>query len=350
MNSGAKHLQAPMYQKAGVVGEMAGNVQSFGHNTLTQLAYDLKSVKNGDTGAKRALATKLGLQLAVGGMVGMYGVQEINTLWNLVKQASNDPDIIDTAGPKEYIMATMPEAWSMGPLSSKTGVDFSGTFGAPQMTSDNLMSTVWPLGSQAANMAQGAYKFGKGVVTGNRANVIGGLQMAAPDLPGFKGKFERMLSTEDANGNLHVERPNIDYKKKTTRTPEEQSLREMGLTGIHESMDRKMFYESQRDETLRKGAQDVIIKKIPEAFADVTINKNLGNEWKSELYDMQLKYVKLGGDPKKFVAEAIRAAQGRAAPNEMIAALRIKGKDIASVKKNNRVIDNFNKMHDNFEK
>jgi hypothetical protein len=240
----------------------------------------------------------------------------------------------------------LPPELSVGPLSTSTGVDFSGTFAAPQVASDNFMSMVWPLGGRAVDIGAGLLQAGKGFATGNKYQQIAGTAKAAPDLPYVKGPLEKKMSVQNADGTISVENPNGKNRLPITRTPEQQAKRNLGLTDLGESLDRKFGYELYKDETLRKGAQKDIVAKIPEVFAENTINRQLGVEWKSRLKDLQTKYLELGGDPDKFVSAAIHAAEGRASRSQMISMLRVNAKDMESLQKNKRILDKFNKLKD----
>ncbi len=118
-----------IYNKAGVVGDLARPMKQYSHNAFGQFAEYSQQAKQGDI---RPLATFMGTQALVGGIRGTILMAEAGvlvTLYNLVS-GSNIPT------PDEWLVSSgMSDSLVYGGMSNLTGQDISRSVGAPDMPS-----------------------------------------------------------------------------------------------------------------------------------------------------------------------------------------------------------------------
>jgi hypothetical protein len=111
---------------------LAGRLQTFKVNQFTQLYQNFLLAKR--EGKITPLAAMLGVQLAVGGMYGMYLMDVAELIWDVLKAADRqdgEPDpIIQDFSPKEWTMTHLPDSIAFGPLSAWTGLGLTNSFTA----------------------------------------------------------------------------------------------------------------------------------------------------------------------------------------------------------------------------
>lgn len=122
---------SPMvYNKMGLLGDMARPMKTYSHNAFGQFAEYLSYADFKDTKTLAPLATFMGTQALVGGLKGVMLVAEAAAIITLINTVFNQ----NIPTPDEWMITSgMSDAAVYGLASTVTGQDMSQTVGAPQM-------------------------------------------------------------------------------------------------------------------------------------------------------------------------------------------------------------------------
>ena len=233
-----------VYNKLGLLGQMAATVTTFKHNAYTQLATYAKYQ------SPRALATMVGMQLFMGGLLGMYAVDEVDQVLKFIYGFI--PGMKATPSVKEYIMRETPEALAYGGPASMTGLDFSSKFALDNMFPDSLSEALFPLISSVMNTGKAVGKFASAPTLQTAAGVAYPLSPAP-----IKGALENTVFSE---GNSYIN-PKTD-KKDFERTEGDKAAR---LFGFHTMKERKasdLEFQTRDRELRLKEQQDGYLEKM----------------------------------------------------------------------------------------
>jgi len=273
-----------VFNKAGILGDMAATVNTYKHNAFTQMAIY-------GTDNPRALATMLLSQFFMGGLVGFYAVDEVDELWQMIRDnlPGMDKDFRDLPSLKETMIRNTPEWVAFGGASALTrgfvpeGVDISAKYSMDNAFGDSLAEVMFPLFSILGRTAEAA---GKAAGAPTFENISG---VAYPMVPSAgRGLMENFLYTEDG---AYVP-PRTD-KKDVNRTFNEQALRVAGMKSLDERKKTEIEFRFRDTEMREKEQQKSSLEKM-RSYARAKDQE--------KVMEQAVKYVVNGGEPRQVMA------------------------------------------------
>ena len=284
--------RAMVYNKLGMLGDMAATVTSFKHNAFTQLFTYASS------SAPKTLMVMLGIQGLLGGLTGMYAVDEVDQIWKFV-QGMAPETLGDLPGVKEFLIRHTPEALAFGGLSAGSriimpeGIDFGSKFSMDNAFPDSLSEALFPLMSTLTNTIQAAGK-AKNAPTFENVSGVAYPMMPAP----VKGLMENFLYSDD-KGNFIS--PKTDQAK-TNRSTNEKRLRGLGMRSLDERIESEVTFRTKA-KRLREAEQQ------KQALANIRSYARAGDP--KGIAKNVIKYVEGGGTPAQVNNFLIGAAGDR---------------------------------------
>jgi len=270
-----------IYNRLGMLGDMASTVTTFKHNAYTQLA------TYGVNKAPKTVLTMMGIQLLLGGLVGMYALDDADDVWSMAK--SLFPETLkDTPGIKEMIMRNADEFWAFGGLAAGSrfimpeGIDIGTKFSMDNLFPDSAAEAMFPLLSALVQTGEGISKFALAPTATNAAGI------AYPMMPApIKGVMESTVFSDEKGGYI----PSKTDQLKTKRSFNEQMLRSTtGMRSLDERKESEIVFRTKnsrlRDEQLQQRyldqaktySRDGDKKKTAQAIVKYMSN---GGEWRN---------------------------------------------------------------------
>lgn len=270
-----------IYNRLGMLGDMASTVTTFKHNAYTQLA------TYGVNKAPKTVLTMMGIQLLLGGLVGMYALDDADDVWSVAK--SLFPETLkDTPGIKEMIMRNADEFWAFGGLAAGSrfimpeGIDIGTKFSMDNLFPDSAAEAMFPLLSALVQTGEGVGKFALAPTKANAAGIVYPM-MPAP----IKGVMESTVFSDEKGGYI----PSKTDQLKTKRSFNEQMLRSTtGMRSLDERKESEIVFRTKnsrlRDEQLQQRyldqaktySRDGDKKKTAQAIVKYMSN---GGEWRN---------------------------------------------------------------------
>lgn len=301
--------ERPMaFEQGGLVGNALSTLQTFKFNYYNQLHYFSQQAVKGNW---KPLAAFLGTQAAVGGVLSMPFLQEIDDAWQTIKSWLPDSvhEPVKDLNIKEKMIETIPDWATFGGMSKLTGANMSSRFDSGNLADfsfDGLFPFITDLYKQGSAVAGFASK----------PNETSFAQMAhrvAPPGP-IKGLVETKMDTfKSPNGASYnpnnLVRRDADY----VRTPEQETYKQFGVTELSESKFRDKRYRQVQDE---KQIQ-TRMEKNQELFYDAVVRKS-----PSDIKTYAKRYINYGGNPENLNAIIEREAIKGAIPKIMLDRIR----------------------------
>lgn len=270
-----------IYNRLGLLGDMASTVTTFKHNAYTQLA------TYGTNKAPKTILTMIGIQLLLGGLTGMYAVDDADDAWGMIRSVFPET-FQDTPGIKEFIMRNADEFWAFGGLAAGSrfimpeGMDIGTKFSMDNLFPDSAAEAMFPLLSALVQTGEGVGKFAMAPTTTNAAGV------AYPMMPApIKGIMESTVFSDGKGGYI----PSKTDQLKTVRSTNEERLRSItGMRSLDERKESEIVFRTKssrlRDEQLQQRyldqaktySRDGDKKKTAQAIVKYMSN---GGEWRN---------------------------------------------------------------------
>jgi hypothetical protein len=276
----SRQSRAMIYNRLGMLGDMAATVTTFKHNAYTQLA------TYGFNKAPKTALTMATLQLLMGGLVGMYAVDDVDDMLGVLKTMFPEA-LKDVQGLKESIMRNASEFWAFGGISAASrkimpeGIDLGTKFSMDNLFPDSPMEALFPLFSVIANTTEAGKKFLIAPTVTNAAGVMYPMMPAT-----IKGAMENTIFSDDKGGYI----PSKTDQLKTRRSENEQRLRLLGLRSLDERKESELVFRTRnsrlRDEELQKRYLEQVRTYSrsgnPEKMAQAVVKyMSNGGEWRS---------------------------------------------------------------------
>lgn len=302
-----------MFDKMGLTGDALRTLQTFKFNYYNQLHYFFKEAKEG---RPSALLTFLGLQGMLGGALGMPLMQEIDDIWETIRDhLPNDlHHRVKDFGIKKKLMETLPDWAAYGGVSKLTGANLSSRFDSGNLADfslDSLFPFFKDIGKQVTDVAKMA----------NNPNATTAAQAAYSVTP--PGPLQGTLETNmDAfkggtskEGNTTYLNPRDLQKQDASfvRTPVQEQYRRFGLTELSESKYKDLRYKqgkSDQESTLRRNEQT-------EKFFDAVVRQDKKDMEKAIYY-----YTRYDGNPQTLIDRIEEDGMRRRLPRETIEATK----------------------------
>lgn len=281
--------RAPIYSQGGSLGESASYLMTYKHNELSRLALFARGLPDTPTG--RALGANLMAQVATAGAMGVMGYQEADWLVRRISEKMGKPTSLTQMlleHPNEYA-----KLLAYGPLSTATGVDFTGRLGLdvmPQSGFDAVMPGITSIGKGVGAAASA-------ITNPTEFNVKNAVRENVP--LGFAGMADREWFSRPGPGGEEFSINRNTGMKQAERNEADKLIKSIGGTGVHESAQSKLNWEHQQTDkwydTRRKEAITDMRKAM---FTNEGKQRALsGNK---DFQDAVKKYVEAQGNMENF--------------------------------------------------
>lgn len=301
------YAKAQVFDKAGLVGQMGGRLQSYKVNQLTQFVDYLQQAKK--EGRYEGLSSYLGANIAVAGAVGMIGMDVAEALWDLVQlvdQNMGNPTIsVQENSPKELSL-NLPHPIAVGGLSYLTNKGLFGAF-STQLIGDNAWQSMFPIYYGIGNQIAGIPKLASDVDT----TFASGLQAFAP--ASVKPMIEEKYLTDEEGKIKSANTGRVVYQKR----PNEQAVGnvptlERGETSLRSSL---VF---NREKSI-KDSKEALLKGLQKLYTDPKYEKS--DTMQKAAQRKVDKFIEFGGTPKELNTRLLDYIEGNAARNQINASL-----------------------------
>lgn len=296
--------RAPMFQKLGVTGQLAGNLQQFSLSYLDQMGQWVKSAAKGNPGP---------LMLGTAAMLtysGLQGVPFYTAADEMVRDIT-DKFFGKREGIADVVLRNAPEwaktdAVQYGLLSSQSGMNISGRLGMADVLPDSPIDAVSPYAETMGRMGESLYDLAKYRDKQGLKNVA---RQFAPS--SVRGIVENELLTEHNVKQGDTVYPNMTVNKRGQydypRTDFDMKARMGGLTSLEESKNKQKLFRGNETNKADDERLSAMSQKASRAFAQQG-KKYLQS---SDFARLREDYVARRGDPDVLVREMIQAEEQR---------------------------------------
>lgn len=280
------HERANIYKNLGMIGDMASSLTTFKHNQFSQL-WAL-----GKRGGVEPVAITLGMQLTLGGLMGLYGREEVDGVINILNKAS--PVRIPTL--TELILTSADDLVAFGGVSAATGFDLSSKFSAANVFPDDPMQAVFPFAGTVARMGENLVDLAK------HPNATQAMRTANEFTPsGLRG-----VVTEPYFNRNGMQLDPKSLEGRYFRTPKDQTARMLGVKSIPESRETQMNFQAKES---NKWYADKRTSVVTDAVQEFNSAKGTDTERAQSLAprlrELAQKYERYEGDSNNFVSEVL---------------------------------------------
>ena len=268
-----------MYQRMGVVGQLAGGLQTFKHAYLGQLN------RFGSNGLKDPVTATLALSALVGyaGIMGLPFYQELDQLFQLITEKAGKRYTIS-----EYAMEELPRWLKYGAVSDITNINMQGRLSSADVLPNSPLEAVSPWFSPVGRIAGAAadtYKFNDELSWSNLGTQL------APQGP-LKGLAEKSFLTDDEGYVL-----NREGLRGNVRTEWDKNVRTYtGGRSLDEAITGENQYNSGQRLKAYRDTQKSVMERVKREYVQGTLSSDKLKEYAD-------KYVKSQGDISRFVRE-----------------------------------------------
>ena len=289
-----------MYQKMGVLGQLAGNLKQYLHGRVNQTAQWVKESPK----KPQMLLTGLVAMSVLQGYKGAPGYDEFDSLVKYLtgkfgnKQVSiadivskNAPEWLQQETPMSFDKerATWDDYLAYGALSGATGINFSSRLGAAQLLPNTAVGAISPYAEKAVRFGEQAMDLGRNPKAAQNM----GMELVPSSM---KGLLEDYLNKNEA-GEFTDKQGRLDYQ----RTPFDRSVKRLGLTSLDESKYKEKVYQGNQakfdNESRRARLTGEAIMKF----------NQLGEKYmqSEEFVKLRNEYIDRGGDPTQLINSII---------------------------------------------
>lgn len=263
-----------MFNKAGIAGEAVVPLKSFVFSYYNQLS---KFVRMAANGTPTPLVAFLAAQYTIGGLVNMPGMNEGEGMVNLIKKMllgmgalDSYKAVKDVPGPKEAMVAHLPELAAYGPISKVTGIDFSSRASTGLVNLDNpRMSDLTPVPEMLGDVGKSALDL---AVNHDKTSLMQSIWNLGT--PSMKGMVEAHADDFKSPGKPRPD-GKVQYLKPTdirsmeaagpARDESQNFKRSLGLRDLAESRERTINFTNRQNEMRNKDAREQAMDKFFEA-------------------------------------------------------------------------------------
>lgn len=280
-----------IYGSMGTAGSAVRPLKQFSHAYFGQMLEYISHTKNEKD--IKPLAAFLAVQANMSGLKGMIGLAEATVVINAINQAFD----WEIPTPNQ-LLATMgvPQWLRFGSVSATTGLDLSGTTGAPQMGQMSALPGV-QFGVKAAKDI-GTYGVRKIQGTDTEADKMKAIQSVAPTL--LQGQVEDAFTA-----------PGMGPPNPNNRMQPDTGPRDFGDRVARNIMGGRSVKETEEKDNIRELKQsDKLDKDHRNELLDLMVDRiSEGKENDQKVID---KWLKLGGNPDNLTNEIVDQMKGRA--------------------------------------
>lgn len=283
-----------IYNAMGPIGSLAYNLKSFGHNEISRWSMYAREI--GNTGNPAPLLTQMATTIALAGIMGLPFFSQWESIYDYITKKLGKPrslalDVMQLSGQAKSVLGDNGTYALSHGAPSMLGVDVSKRLGLGDVMPSNAADVAFPGGGKIGQM------------------VGSGIDLAARPSEQTAKAFAYNMAPPSAQGPLDVswyQKGNLAYSKDPNklravaeRTPLDTSLKQWGLTGINESVQKERNY---RLDQLTKAYAEYRTAAMNDMAQDIFRNKPIN----AGAID---KYFRIGqGDPQTFERELQQTA------------------------------------------
>jgi len=283
-----------IYNAMGPIGSLAYNLKSFGHNEMSRWSMYAREI--GNTGNPAPLLTQMATTIALAGIMGLPLFSQWESIYDYITKKLGKPrslalDVMQLSGQAKSVLGDNGTYALSHGAPSMLGVDVSKRLGLGDVMPSNAADVAFPGGGKIGQM------------------VGSGIDLAARPSEQTAKAFAYNMAPPSAQGPLDVswyQKGNLAYSKDPNklrvvaeRTPLDTSLKQWGLTGINESVQKERNY---RLDQLTKAYAEYRTAAMNDMAQDIFRNKPIN----AGAID---KYFRIGqGDPQTFERELQQTA------------------------------------------
>lgn len=274
-----------MYQRAGVVGTLAGGLQTFKHGYLNQMQRMLTNANKDPVSAAYVVMANL----AFAGIAGVPFYQEIDSLFKYLTGKFGDEQNIS-----EFALKALPRWLEKGVISDVTNVNMQNRLSAADILPNSPIEAVSPYFSALGNIGKSA----KDVLSFNDQLAWNNMAVAATPQGPLKGLAEKYFLTDDDGYVL-----NRQGLRGNTRTEWDKNVRTFsGGRSLDEAITGENQYFSGEKLKNYRDKQKSIVEKIQRKYVQGTLTRE-------EMQGFAEEYKNARGDVKQLTKQLINFAK-----------------------------------------
>lgn len=298
------YAKPQVFGNTGPVGEMAGRLQTYKMNSVTQFYEYASKMKVADPKSWAPVGVSLGMNIALAGALGLIGMDVAELMWQGLqaadRSAGEQTPWIQENSVKRYIYENYNPHVSMGVLSTTLGVSASGAF-AQNLVGDDPLKSIVPIFGGAIDQLAAPFRILGGSSDSSKAKGWGAIAPASA-----KPYIEEAFSTvEHPDGTKQVISPNTG--KTSWSGPDQGYKTTAGL--IHPlmtnlqtlergqyAMDSKFHHEFNKDiKDSQKEIEDSVQNQVVDWYK-AQIQGGTDERPRERLESKLMEYFKAGGD------------------------------------------------------
>lgn len=280
------HERPMAYKQLGILGEAASALTTFKHNYYTQL-WALSA--HHKTGGMSPAAAHLALLTMFGGLMGLPGREELDTIIKMVNGVSGK--YVPTT--REMILRA-PDLMGFGGISYLTGMDFSSKFSAANIIPDSPLAAMFPFAGTIGKVGEAGYEFAKAPSKTAAMRIVGEVLPSS-----MKGLSEKYFSKDD----MLLDKDNLEGKIK--RDGKSWVKRGFGLKAMDESRELHNIQTIKEQEKFQTDQRSTLMKSARDALFEGNMDK---------VRELAVKYQNQEGDVARFVDELVSTQEAQANP------------------------------------
>lgn len=300
------HERPMMYQKMGTTGQLAGSLQTFKHNYISQQARLIEQAKKGNVGPMMAsLASMFAL-------TGLTGIPFYSELDDLVKLLTNEVGGVQKNIARlwaENSPKWTQEGWigmaGRGAATNLSGLNVQSRLSAANTLPDSFAEAVSPYASLWGDVLKNANQVRK-TPTDSQAWKNLGISMTPVSIKPYLEEKYKSTTVKQDGVDMLTPKDSRDLPG-NPRSQDDWAWKRWGLT----TLDQAKLSEDQRV-NLQKDRRD----KDAQAGIIDQLNFQYGRLSKNEIEELGRKYVARGGDPKIFVQRVQEIAMDKMLPKQ----------------------------------
>ena len=325
------------YGKLGTLGEASSNLQTYKHNNYSALVDYYKTGKN--RGEWRPFVAQVGMQLAVAGTLGIYGLAELELIWEAIKGMDNiisgGKNTKDIPSLTEIMVNSNYDFVTFGPASALTGLDLQASFAAAGVIPESAGQAVFPLINKELQMIQSGLQALKSWDNIEDWGVF--LDKSLPTA--LKGHTAEHFLTKEIDGNRVKIKPSLDPQRRIAEIinpPKSYYVQKrFGTQPLELTKKNRLMFEDMKSEANLRDIQTSMENKI---FRE--LSKGEGNIDKKVVGEAFRKYTEAGGDEARLRASIEKLFKQRGT-DDPVSQLSTGSDSTAGKLRDKRVVDRF---------
>lgn len=292
-NYGALEKPA-VYNALGPIGSMAYNLKSYGHNEISRWAMFAREVPR--TGTAVPILTQMATTIAIAGVMGLPFFSQWESVYDTITEKLGTPrslsmDVMDASNTLGKHVPELGEYSLSHGTPSMLGMDLSKRVGLGDVVASKASDVAFAGGGKLADMVS---KVGGAIANPDETHIKAASLTLMPPIIQSIAK-EHWYTKGDKVYSMDPDKVKVETAKVT---PLDKKLKQWGITGINESVQKESFYQLGKIEKAYSDMRNkAVVQMSNELFTKGTISQATVN-----------KFVKAQGDPSTLDKDIERFA------------------------------------------